>query len=98
LDAMARMAEAAGAQVLLVGMVLPPNYGRRYTTAFEDIFSTIATRFNLAFVPFILDGVATSSSLIQRDGIHPKPEAQKMIMEGILPVLTPLIGRPLEQR
>jgi len=97
LDAMARMAEAAGARVLLVGMVLPPNYGRRYTTAFEGIFSTIAARFELAFVPFILDGVATSSSLIQRDGIHPKPEAQKMIMQGILPVLTPLIGHPLEQ-
>jgi len=42
-------------------------------------------------VPFILDGVATSSGLIQRDGIHPKPEAQAMIMEGILPALNPLL-------
>lgn len=91
LDAMTRMSQSAGAKVLLVGMVLPPNYGRRYTEAFEGVFSNIAERFSLAFVPFILDGVATSSSLIQRDGIHPKPEAQQMIMEGILPALQPLL-------
>jgi len=93
LDAMTRMSQSAGARVLLVGMVLPPNYGRRYTAAFEGVFSDIAARFELAFVPFILDGVATSSSLIQRDGIHPKPEAQPMIMEGILPALQPLLPR-----
>lgn len=92
LDAMTRMAHATGAQVLLVGMVLPPNYGRRYTTAFEGIFATIADRFDLPFVPFILDGVATSTSLIQGDGIHPKPEAQTMILEDILPVLRPLLA------
>ena len=91
LVAMTRMSQSAGAKVLLVGMVLPPNYGQRYTTAFEGVFSDIADRFDLAFVPFILDGVATSSGLIQRDGIHPKPEAQAMIMEGILPALNPLL-------
>jgi acyl-CoA thioesterase-1 len=91
LDTMTRMAQASGARVLLVGMVLPPNYGRRYTAAFEGVFANIAERFDLAFVPFILDGVATSSSLIQGDGIHPKPEAQEMILADILPVLRPLL-------
>lgn len=91
LDEMTRMAQASGARVLLVGMVLPPNYGRRYTAAFEGIFANIAERFDLAFVPFILDGVATSSSLIQGDGIHPRPEAQEMILKDILPVLRPLL-------
>ncbi len=91
LDTMTRMAESTGARVLLVGMVLPPNYGKRYTTAFEGAFSNVAARYELAFVPFILDGVATSSSLIQRDGIHPRPEAQEMIMEDILLELTPLL-------
>ena len=91
LDQMTRMAQASGAEVLLVGMVLPPNYGRRYTAAFEKIFADIAERFDLAFVPFILDGVATSSGLIQGDGIHPRPEAQGMIVEDIVPVLRPLL-------
>lgn len=91
LDAMTRMSESAGARVLLIGMVLPPNYGQRYTTAFEGVFSDIADRFELAFVPFILDGVATYSGLIQRDGIHPKAEAQPMIMEDILPALQAML-------
>lgn len=91
LDEMTRIAREAGSQVLLVGMVLPPNYGRRYTSAFEGVFSNIAARYELAFVPFILDGVATSTSLIQGDGIHPKPEAQQMILNDILPTLLPLI-------
>jgi acyl-CoA thioesterase-1 len=91
LDEMTRLAKAAGAEVLLVGMVLPPNYGRRYTSAFEGTFANVAKKYDLPFVPFILDGVATSSSLIQGDGIHPKPEAQQMILEDILPTLLPLL-------
>ena len=92
LDAMTRQAIEAGAQVLLVGMVLPPNYGRRYTSAFEGTFANVAERYGLPFVPFLLNGVATSTSLIQGDGIHPKPEAQQMILDDILPTLMPLIS------
>ncbi len=91
LDAMTRQATEAGTNVLLVGMVLPPNYGRRYTSAFEGIFANIAERYQLPFVPFLLDGVATSSSLTQGDGIHPKPEAQQMILDDIWPTLKTLL-------
>lgn len=72
--------------IILVGMVLPPNYGRRYTAAFEAVFKTIATETALTgFIPFPLDGVATRRDLIQADGIHPKAEAQPLIVDQIRP-------------
>ncbi|MBQ60797.1 MAG: arylesterase [Gammaproteobacteria bacterium] len=77
----------SGADVLLVGMVLPPNYGRRYTKAFEDLFAQVATQFDIPFLPFLLEGVATSESLLQRDGIHPTPEAQAMLLDDLWPLL-----------
>jgi acyl-CoA thioesterase-1 len=88
---MTQLASATGAEVMLIGMVLPPNYGRRYTMAFEGVFTDIAVQAELAFLPFILDGVATAESLIQGDGIHPKPEAQPLMLNDIWPELVPLL-------
>ena len=79
------------AKILLVGMVLPPNYGRRYTSAFEGAYSDLASEFDIPFVPFLLDGVTTERDLIQRDGIHPTPEAQPKLVEDIWPTLLPLL-------
>jgi acyl-CoA thioesterase-1 len=75
----------SGADILLVGMVLPPNYGARYTKAFENLFSEVADQFNLPFIPTLLQGAATDRALIQRDGIHPTPEAQNLLLEEIWP-------------
>jgi len=91
IEQMISLAQANGAKVLLIGMVLPPNYGRRYTSAFEALFEESAERFNIALVPFLLNGVATAESLMQRDGIHPKPEAQQMMLDDIFPHLAPLL-------
>jgi acyl-CoA thioesterase-1 len=93
IDEMIRLSRASGAQVLLIGMVLPPNYGRRYTSAFEAVFSNAAVEFDINVVPFLLNGVATDESLMQRDGIHPRPEAQQLILDGIWPYLQPLVTR-----
>lgn len=92
LDAMTRMSLSAGADVLLIGMVLPPNYGRRYIEAFTNIFSTVAETHDIPLIPVLLDGIATEESLIQRDGIHPTPEAQPMIVEQVWPVLEGMLG------
>ena len=81
----------SGAKVLLIGMVLPPNYGKRYTTAFTALFDMVAQENNVPFLPFLLEGTATSQSLIQRDGIHPKPEAQPLLLNDIWPLLEPLL-------
>ncbi|MFT4714205.1 MAG: acyl-CoA thioesterase-1 [Candidatus Azotimanducaceae bacterium] len=86
-----RTAKAAGARVLLVGMVLPPNYGQRYTQAFEKLFTEIALNQQVPVLPFLLDGVSTSRNLLQRDGIHPTAEAQPLLVNEIWPLLEPLL-------
>ena len=83
--------QSTGADVLLVGMVLPPNYGKRYTRAFETLFLEVSNAAEVPLLPVLLDGVTTSRSLIQRDGIHPKPEAQPLIMESVYAELAPLL-------
>ncbi len=83
--------KSTGADTLLVGMVLPPNYGRRYTSAFEKLFTDIAIDFEIAFLPFLLEGVATRESLLQRDGIHPTPEAQTLLLDDLWPKIQQLL-------
>ena len=88
---MTRLITDSGAEVLLIGMVLPPNYGKRYTTAFTALFDAVAEENNLPYLPYLLEGTATSQSLIQRDGIHPKPEAQPLLLNDIWHLLEPLL-------
>jgi len=92
LNQMIEMAAVEDIQVLLVGMVLPPNYGRRYTLAFQDSFADVATEQEIALVPHLLEGVTTPRDLMQQDGIHPRAEAQWMIVEDIYPLLKPLMN------
>ncbi len=98
LDSMTRMVLETGAEVLLVGMVLPPNYGRRYIEAFTNVFPTVAERHDIPLIPVLLDGIATEESLIQRDGIHPKPEAQPLIVQQVWPKLESMLEEVELQR
>ncbi len=79
-------------KLLLVGMHIPPNYGRTYTQKFDQIYQTLATDYPIVFMPFLLKDVATLSHLIQDDGLHPKEEAQPIIMENILPYVESLLS------
>lgn len=90
LAAMLRAARAAGAQVLLVGMRMPPNYGRSYTQEFEAMFAALAKAEGAALVPFLLAGVADApdaASLFQDDRIHPNAKAHTIIVDNVWPVL-----------
>jgi acyl-CoA thioesterase I len=91
LDAMVALAKTAGASVVLLGMEIPPNYGARYTQAFRTLYADVATRANVALVPFLLDGVATDASLMQADGIHPTAAAQPRLLENVWPTLKSLL-------
>ena len=85
--------QQASVTVVLAGMKLPPNYGQDYTAGFEVLYRDLAKQYHLTLIPFFLDGVATSSSLNQPDGIHPTGEGYRLIVEKIFPTIEPLLKR-----
>jgi acyl-CoA thioesterase-1 len=91
LSAMIELCRKAGAQVVLVGIRIPPNYGLRYTEKFQTIYGELAKRYDVPLVPFLLEGIATSPNLMQEDGIHPRAEAQPLILDNVWPILEPLL-------
>lgn len=88
---MIEQAKQSGAQVMLIGIRLPPNFGRRYTEPFFNAFAEIADEQQLSYLPFLLEGVAGFDELMQADGLHPTEQAQQAILENVLPVITPLL-------
>lgn len=92
LEAMIKLAQEANAQVVLVGIHLPPNYGVDYTEKFDKVYKDLAEQYKLPFVPFLLEGVATDFSLMQADGLHPTAEAQSKVLENVWPILEPVIA------
>jgi acyl-CoA thioesterase-1 len=91
---MARLSGAAGAKVLIIGMQLPPNYGRAYGERFASLFADVARSERAALVPFMLKGVADgpkSEAMFQADRIHPLASAQPAILANVWPVLEPLL-------
>jgi acyl-CoA thioesterase-1 len=94
LDKMTRAAQQAGAKVLLVGMQVPPNYGADYARRFESLFATVARERKAALVPFLLKGVADvpdALRLFQPDRIHPREEAQPIMLANVWPELRKLL-------
>jgi len=91
------LARGAKARVLLVGMLIPPNYGPRYADQFRDMFPALARKHSVALVPFLLDQVALKPELMQPDGIHPNETGQPRMLENVWPGLQPLLvaaGKP----
>ena len=91
LRAMDAAAKTAGARVLLVGIRIPPNYGRDYTDKFFAMYAKVSTDLNTPLVPFMLDGVADKPQLFQADRLHPIAEAHPAILNNIWPHLQPLL-------
>jgi acyl-CoA thioesterase-1 len=91
---MITLARASKARVVLAGMMIPPNYGQRYTNEFRDMFGTLASAHSVALVPFLLDKVALDQNLMQDDGIHPNARGQPRILENLWPTLKPLLVAP----
>ena len=83
----------SGTRVLLVGMRLPPNYGEAYASDFAEAFRAAARGASIAFLPFLLAGVAGDPSLNQADGIHPNAAGHRIVAEHIWPSLQPLLRR-----
>ena len=94
LTEMAKLAKAVGARVLILGMQIPPNYGRSYGERFAAMFDEVARGQGAALVPFMLKGVADgpqAESMFQADRIHPVASAHPIILGNVWPVLEPLL-------
>jgi acyl-CoA thioesterase I len=83
-------AQARGVAVLLAGMEAPPNFGRDYIVSFHKVYPALAKEYHVAFVPFLLQGVAGDDALNQRDGIHPTAAGARIVADNVWAVLKPL--------
>lgn len=93
LEEIIRRLQSAGVTVVLAGMKLPPNYGQEYTARFAAIYPELARKYQIPFIPFFLEGVATHPALNQGDGIHPTGAGYRIIVDRLLPVLEPHLNR-----
>ena len=91
LASMIDQSQASGAKVLLLGMQIPPNYGKRYVDAFAKVFGEVATAKKVPLVPFFLEGIGGNPALMQADGLHPALGAQDKLLENVWPTLKPLL-------
>lgn len=92
LVAMVEASRKAGARVLLVGVRIPPNYGRDYGERFFATFGDVARTQKVALAPFLFDGFADRESFFQSDRIHPTVEAQPRMLENVWPHLEPMLA------
>jgi acyl-CoA thioesterase I len=83
--------QKASAKILLVGMQIPPNYGRDYAEKFSGLYAKLAKEAKIPLVPFLLEGVANQPQLFQADRIHPVADAQPTMLDNIWPHLKPLL-------
>lgn len=91
LAAMIEKSRQAGAEVLLAGVYLPANYGQRFTEKFRNTYKTLAEEYDIAWLPFILEGVALNSELMQDDRIHPNAAGQPRLLDNVWGELEPLL-------
>jgi acyl-CoA thioesterase I len=91
LKSMIELAHKNKARVLLVGMRMPPNYGRAYTESFFGMYKNLASAFKAPLVPFMLEGVADKPALFQTDRLHPNADAHPIILANIWPHFAALV-------
>ena len=94
LSAMTQTAQQAGAKVMLLGMQIPPNYGRKYAQDFERVFVTVSSQHNGLLLPFFLQGIADTAqagSFFQPDQIHPNAKAQPLMLDNVWTLLRRLL-------
>ena len=93
LAAIIERSQKAGAQVLLIGVRMPPNYGEDYAKAFAGAFAELAAKHKLALLPDLLDGFGEKLELFQADRIHPTESAQPAVLKNVWTKLAPLLGK-----
>ncbi len=90
---MVELSVTAGAQVLLLGIRVPPNYGPEYTEKFRSVFADVAQEKKVPLVPFLLTDVALSPDLMQADGVHPNELGQPKLLANVWPTLKGILRK-----
>ena len=93
LEQMIRLARQARAEPVLVGIMIPPNYGIDYAREFPELYAALAKKHKIAHVPFLLAGVAEKRDFFQADQLHPTAAAQPLILDNVWPTLEPLLRK-----
>ncbi len=91
LEQIIQMLEGAGSKVVLAGMTLPPNYGPDYIKPFQQVYASLAAKYKVTRIPFLLSDVALHPELMQRDGIHPTAEGNAIVAKTVMQYLKPLL-------
>ena len=86
--------KASGANVVLLGIRIPSNYGPRYSAAFEDVFRQVSEEHEVAWIEFFMDGIAFDDSLLQDDRIHPNAKAQPILLDNAWPIINDTLKKP----
>jgi acyl-CoA thioesterase-1 len=92
LAAMINQSAASGAEVVLAGMLIPPNYGDEYTSEFAAVYPELADEFGASLIPFFMEDVALDPGKMQADGIHPNEAAQPILLETVWDTLEPTLN------
>ena len=85
--------QKAGAKVVLAGMTLPRNYGSAYVGSFEDVFRNLAKKYNLALIPFFLEGVAGNPKYTLDDFLHPNADGYVLVTDTVMKALEPVLKK-----
>ena len=93
LEEMITKFKKTGATVILAGMTLPRNYGTAYVKSFEDVFRTLAKKYNLPLIPFLLEGVAGNPKYTLPDFLHPNAEGYKLVTDIVMKTLEPALKK-----
>ena len=92
LDKIISISKTSGAAVVLLGIRIPSNYGRRYTDAFENVYRELAVEYEVPWIEFFMDGVVLNEDLMQDDGIHPNAAAQPILLDNVWPIINNALG------
>ena len=91
LEKMIGLSQALDTRIILTGILMPPNYGEKYTNEFGSIYAGLADQYDTALVPFFMKNVALDPGKMQPDQIHPNAAGQPILLDNVWPVLSDLL-------
>ena len=95
LEEIIKQSQSHEADVLLIGMRIPPNYGQQYTERFADVYVRLAQQYKINLLPFLLSGIENNRAMFQADGLHPVANAQPVILDNVWTRLVRMLAKSI---